>query len=133
MSTLNPAITFQINLIPDAIGLLAPDRYQTDQGVAQAAVAFRPALINSWFPGLMGGENIEQKTANTFVAYGEKAHYILKTYCVPQNGQPAPMSVVAWNYSDGTSKAVGTSVPIYNGSVEVGTVTVQTAAPVVQA
>jgi hypothetical protein len=144
MANLNPAITFQVNIPADMIGSLSPDRYQTNQDIAQSSIAFRTALINTWFPGLMNGENVELKSGFTFTAYGEKAHYILKTYCLPRNIQ-APtygnvetnngptLSVVAWEYSDGSSNPVGTSIPVFNGQYQVGSVTVEQQAPIVPA
>jgi hypothetical protein len=133
MANLNPAITFQLNLTPDLITLLHPDKYQNNQDLGQAQAAYRTALINSWFPGLMNGENIEQKSAYTFTAYGSKAHYILQTYAVARPSQPPVVSVIAWEYSDGTSIPVGTSVPVNDGQFTVGNVVVQAAQPVVPA
>lgn len=72
MSNLNPAITFQLNFPNTLVNQLSPDRYQSNQDVAQSAAQFRPALINSWFPGLLDGEDVEHLNAYTFTLYGQK-------------------------------------------------------------
>lgn len=131
MSNLNPQITFQLNLTPDLIGLLHPDRSQTDQDVAVSQMQFRTALIDSYIPGLRNCENVEFKSATTFVVSGEKAHYILRTYAVPRLNQPPIVSVVGWAYSDGTTLPVGTVKTVNKGNYPVGTVTIQNAQPVV--
>lgn len=73
MSYPNPAITFQVNLEPDLIGLLHPDRHQTNQDTAQAAADDRKNHFSTWLPTHLQCSNIVVKDDGTFTAYGQEA------------------------------------------------------------
>ena len=99
MAYLNPTITFKVNLTPDLISILHPDRHQSDQDIAQAQAAHRASLRNTYIPGVLRGENIEMKHDGTFTVSGMKAKYILDTYATDRPGQPAILTVVSTTYS----------------------------------
>lgn len=103
----NPIITFKVNLAVDLISYVHPDRYQTDQDLAQTQAAHRASLRNTYIPGLLRGQNIEMKHDDTFVAYGEKAKYILDTYATDRPGQPAVLNVVSITSAAETPSAAG--------------------------
>lgn len=91
----SPIITFQINLTPNLISLLHPARSQTNQDQAVLDMNQFTNLINTYIPGLLAGENIEQKNGYQFTAYGQKAKYILDTYATDRPGQPAILTVIS--------------------------------------
>lgn len=71
---------FKFVAAPDTIGLLHPDRYQTNQDTAVSQITQHNSLINSYIPGLTAGENRELKENGTFQVAGLKAYYYKQLY-----------------------------------------------------
>ena len=91
----NPIITFRVNLAVDLNSYVHPDRFQSDQDIAQAQAAHRASLRDTFIPGLLAGENIMMNNDGTFTAYGMKAKYLLDTYATDRLNQPAILTVVS--------------------------------------
>ena len=113
-----PQIVFQVNLArlsqekmgpitnQTSVTVLTPDMYCNAESndpasggiaAARAATATRDAQKISWLPGDLAAENINHANGYQFVAYGQRALYLQKTYADTTKPDLNWLTVVQYN------------------------------------